>query len=151
MVQLKIPDEFRKGQDIPFKITGAVTATADTYKIVNSEGRRVKLIGSYIKDNDFGDQIKGVIEDAKSKSYRLVAFGGDYSNPRNPIYDKKLAEFKSNVAELLPSKTMTDSNNSGGTDSKTSKIMQKLKENKLLIGAGAAGAGLLLFMSRGEN
>jgi len=123
MVSLSIPDKFKKGQDIPFTVSGNAGAAADTFRIVDEDGNQVKFLGSFTKDNDFGKKIKGKIENADSTQYILEAFGprmtGSASNPRM-LYDKQIAEFKSNVAEVLPS--MNNSNSSNGSDQKTSKI-----------------------------
>lgn len=124
MVSLNIPGSFEKGQDIPFTVSGNAGAAADTFRIVDESGSQVKFLGSFTKDNDFGQKIKGKIENADSTQYILEAFGprmtGSAINPRM-LYDKQIAEFKSNVAEVLPSMT-NNSNSSNGSDSKTSKI-----------------------------
>ena len=54
----------------------------------------------------------------------LEAFGPRMTgSPQNPrmLYDKQIAEFKSNVAEVLPS-MKNNSNSSKSSDQKTSKI-----------------------------
>lgn len=149
MVSFKIPTSFRKGQDISFEITGAESA-GDTFKITDPSGDQVDILGSFTKDNEFGETLTGTIEDAKKGVYNLVAYGRDWSQPDFPIYDKEIATFQSNQAQVLPSQEPTNpgtggsgGSNSGSSGGNNKNLVSKLSNNKVLV-AGAVAVGLVV-------
>lgn len=138
MVKFKIPNVFQKGDDINFEISGGAGATGDTFAIVNEDGERVKLLGSYLKDNDFGETITGTIENAKDSSYKLKAFGGRLNEGGRMVYDNELVQFQSNDAQIIPN-AQPETDPSDNNKNMITKLF-----NKKTILAGVAVAGIIL-------
>ncbi|MFB6144679.1 MAG: hypothetical protein ABEJ98_05200 [Candidatus Nanohaloarchaea archaeon] len=138
-LSFSIPDKFKKGADVPFKIRNA--ENFDTIEIEGPKGGTKKIIGSYLKDNSFSDTIKGVLKNAKKSRYTAVGYGARVNAGNRLVYDKKLVETVSNAAQVISNMS---NNNSNGSGSENAKNLVK-KYGKYAVPAAAA-AGLLYYL-----